>query len=593
MTSNTLTLTVSDYLADKDKKDLTVSASAASGLSSKTSSFTRDDNYVAPTVSFLWENANIYFVMTDRFYNGNTANDNSYGRVKVDATGKNIGTFHGGDLAGLTKKLNDGYFTDLGVNAIWVTAPYEQIHGWVGGGSNGDFAHYAYHGYYALDFTEVDANMGTKDELKTFIDTAHSKGVRVVFDIVLNHAGYNTLKDMAEFGFGKLNGITDTWTPGSGQTWHSHHGSIDYTDVASWSKWWSPTWVRSGVAGYTAGGGDDLTKTLDSLPDFITGSTSGVGLPEVLKTKKSQGKTSVTEIAGYAPKDYLVKWLTDWVRTYGVDGFRCDTAKHVELNVWKDLKDKGVAALRDWKAANPTKKLDDLDFWMTGEVWGHGADRSNYYDNGFNSIINFGYQSTVNNGVNSYSGMDSTYSGYAGMSYNPLSYISSHDTSLFYKGDDSKQKKVGTLMLLNPKAVQTFYGDEYGRTFGETGSDPFQGTRSDFSWTESTGSKNSTLVHWQKVGKFRNKHISIGAGSHSKISDAPYAFSRTYNQNGVVDKTVCVLGASGSTSITVSSTFADGTSVRDAYTGNVATVSGGSVTFTADSNGVILIEENK
>ncbi|MBE4116394.1 alpha-amylase, partial [Vibrio parahaemolyticus] len=82
------------------------------------------------------------FVMTDRFYNGNPDNDNSYGRNK---DGKyEIGTFHGGDLAGLTKKLD--YIESLGVNAIWITSPLEQIHGWVGGGDKGDFKHYGYHG---------------------------------------------------------------------------------------------------------------------------------------------------------------------------------------------------------------------------------------------------------------------------------------------------------------------------------------------------------------------------------------------------------------------------------------------------------------
>ena len=79
---------------------------------------------------FSWDNATVYFVMTDRFYNGNPDNDNSYGRSK---DGKyEIGTFHGGDLAGLTKKLD--YIESLGVNAIWITSPLEQIHGWVGGG---------------------------------------------------------------------------------------------------------------------------------------------------------------------------------------------------------------------------------------------------------------------------------------------------------------------------------------------------------------------------------------------------------------------------------------------------------------------------
>ena len=80
--------------------------------------------------TFSWDNATVYFVMTDRFYNGNPDNDNSYGRSKDGQD--EVGTFHGGDLAGLTEKLD--YIESLGANAIWITSPLEQIHGWVGGG---------------------------------------------------------------------------------------------------------------------------------------------------------------------------------------------------------------------------------------------------------------------------------------------------------------------------------------------------------------------------------------------------------------------------------------------------------------------------
>ncbi|ETJ35452.1 Alpha-amylase, partial [human gut metagenome] len=105
---------------------------------------------------FDWHNATVYFVLTDRFENGDPSNDQSYGRHKDGMA--EIGTFHGGDLRGLTNKLD--YLQQLGVNALWISAPFEQIHGWVGGGTKGDFPHYAYHGYYTQDWTNLDANMG-------------------------------------------------------------------------------------------------------------------------------------------------------------------------------------------------------------------------------------------------------------------------------------------------------------------------------------------------------------------------------------------------------------------------------------------------
>lgn len=144
---------------------------------------------------FNWHNATVYFVLTDRFVNGNPANDNSYGRQKDGM--QEIGTFHGGDLEGLTTKLD--YLQQLGVNALWISSPLEQIHGWVGGGTKGDFPHYGYHGYYNQDWTKLDASMGTEDDLRRLVDEAHKRGIRILFDVVMNHTGYSTLADMQEF----------------------------------------------------------------------------------------------------------------------------------------------------------------------------------------------------------------------------------------------------------------------------------------------------------------------------------------------------------------------------------------------------------
>ena len=149
---------------------------------------------------FDWHNATVYFVLTDRFENGDPNNDQSYGRHKDGMA--EIGTFHGGDLRGLTNKLD--YLQQLGVNALWISAPFEQIHGWVGGGTKGDFPHYAYHCYYTQDWTNLDANMGSEADLRTLVDSAHQRGIRILFDVVMNHTGYATLADMQEYQFGAL-----------------------------------------------------------------------------------------------------------------------------------------------------------------------------------------------------------------------------------------------------------------------------------------------------------------------------------------------------------------------------------------------------
>ena len=501
--------------------------------------------------AFSWDNATVYFVMTDRFNNGNPANDNSYGRSK---DGKDeIGTFHGGDIKGLTEKLD--YLEELGINAIWITAPYEQLHGWVGGGIRGDFKHYAYHGYYVLDFTKIDQNVGTEAEFKAFVDAAHKRGIRVVMDVVMNHTGYATLADMQEFKFGatqdfdkpieEILGVTNwtEWQPGAGENWHSFNNFIDYGNAVWADTWWGRDWIRTDIAGYKKPGRNDLTMMLAYLPDFMTESKAYVDLPPFLKNKPD---TNAKYMANATVRDYLVTWLTDWVRTYGVDGFRLDTAKHVEMESIAALKAAGEKALAEWKAKNPQLKIDDAPFWMTAEVWGHDVSKSPYFSKGnLDSIINFTYQ--VKDGpkaLQCVTNAEATFSDYATKvnsdpDFNVLSYISSHDTSLFMdrsaKNDLTKQKQIAAPFLMLPGGVQIFYGDETGREMGPFGSDKMQGTRSYMNWDDLNKPEYAALVaHWQKLGQFRNRHTAIGGGQHSLISEAPYTFSRVNGDDRVV-----------------------------------------------------------
>ena len=167
----------------------TTSASAATNSSVSTQA-------VQPTTgdasTFSWDNATVYFLLTDRFNNGDKSNDHAYGRG-LDQSGNAVSGvdqsafFQGGDFAGITQKIEEGYFDNLGVNAIWLSAPYEQIHGYVVGGNETSFAHYSYHGYYVLDYTESDKNFGTKEEFRKLVDTAHNHGIRIVMEIGRAH----------------------------------------------------------------------------------------------------------------------------------------------------------------------------------------------------------------------------------------------------------------------------------------------------------------------------------------------------------------------------------------------------------------------
>ena len=595
---------------------------------------------------FSWDNATVYFVLTDRFLDSDESNNHSYGRGlqedgKTPVEGldykNNPGTFHGGDLNGLTQKVTEGYFNDLGVNAIWITAPYEQIHGYTSGNKKGDnankypdpekggFPYYSYHGYWTLDYTNIDANMGTADDFEKFVDSCHERGIRVVMDIVMNHVGYVTMYDAQEYGFADALKSSDAGVP-----WKTYYfGNSTFltggkpesqnfwvTDSDVWANWWGPGFVRADYPGYTAAGGDDYHMSLSGLPDVVTEkSASEVPTPPLLVNKwKGEGRYDKEQKelddffskTGYKkqPRYYIIKWLTDYVREYGVDGFRCDTAKHVDLDAWNDLKIEADKALKEWRQNNPTKPGAEWtdDFWMTGEAWGHGMGKSPYFSNGFDSMINFQFNKTGDP-----AGMEGTYSSYAKTinsdpDFNVLSYLTSHDdsdsTSGVWNSDNEGMKKQGTCLLLAPGAVQIYYGNEVNRGLGWEDWFPNdykdQRFRTDMDWNKiatDAGTKD-VLAHWQKVGQFRNDHIAVGAGQHEQLSASPYTFKRTYHlEEEDEDKVVVsVPGAAGTYEVSVGDVFDDGETVTDAYSGEKYEVSGGAVSATCDANGVILLE---
>ena len=499
----------------------------------------KDGSQPAP---FTWQNATVYFALTDRFQNGDPSNDGSYGRTKDGA--QEVGTWHGGDFKGLTSKLD--YIAGLGATAIWISPVVEQVHGWVGGGS-GDFKHYGYHGYWALDFTRLDANYGTFAELQALVDQAHARGLRVLLDVVLNHPGYATGDDLVQYlpeVFKDGTGAQfQAFTPSGAQTWTSWNDLVDYKN-SFWQNWWSPKWIRAGLGPsgmFQPGGTDELTRSVGFLPDFKTESSVQVDSPLFFSRKGIVADSTGTV------RDNLVKWQTDWVRKLGIDGFRCDTAKNVDLATWSALKTAAVQALKDWKSTHA--HLDEAAFWMTAEVFPHGVFKDAYFTaGGFDAVLNFDFQpaltallqtsKTLGDGAVDLEGL---YQGAAAaISFDPafdvLNYLSSHDTALFFdrmKNDPELQRQAGSALLLAPGGAQIFYGDESGRKLGPGLSDPVQGTRSDMNWSTSDA---TILEHWQKLGTFRKNHAAVGGGAHAMLKSpaGTYAFSRKLAGDAVV-----------------------------------------------------------
>lgn len=535
------------------------------------------------------DNPIVYFAMTDRFRRGPHAPRACYGRT-MDGIDE-IGTFHGGDFDGITERLAAGWFTALGVNAIWITAPYEQIHGWVCG-SNAEFRHYAYHGYWALDFTAVDANLGSCADLRRMIDLAHTLRIRIVFDVVLNHPGY---ADLLTLGALLPQAVRPGYASATLDDYDSHYTvpplaaqHDPHAHAHPLANWWGGAWVRAGLPGYPAPGTDDLTMQLAGLPDFRTESDAHVTLPGFLRDKPG---SVLRTLAATTVRGYLVGWLSAWVAAFGVDGFRCDSVKHVEVESWQALKKGAVAALAQWKREHPDRAIDDAPFWMTGEVFANGIERNAYHAHCFDNLINFQFQHEVAaiflppdapkpSAPLAFARIDALYRRYARAlagrpGYNVLSYISSHDTMLFPR---ESLFDAGTALLLVPGGVQIFYGDESARPEGPfPPSEPIQATRSDMNWD----SLDATLLrHWRLLGRFRARHVALARGSHHKLGQFPYVFARVDDASG--DRVLVLIGNMPSITVQVASVFQDGAHLRDAYTGATLVVAGGLITLPLD-----------
>ncbi|MEO1053002.1 MAG: alpha-amylase family glycosyl hydrolase [Bacteroidota bacterium] len=522
---------------------------------------------------FMWENATVYFLLTDRFNNGNQANDQSFDR---QADGAKLRSFTGGDIPGVIQKLDEGYFEKLGVSALWFTPVFEQIHGYTDEGTGKT---YAYHGYWPRDWTAIDPNFGNYEDLKTLVDKAHQKGIRILMDVIINHTGPVTPSDSV----------------------------------------WPDEWVRtSPQCTYEDFNSTVVCTLVENLPDVKTESNDAVALPDFLKAKwEAEGRleNEMAELDAFfsrtghprAPRFYIMKWLTDYVRELGIDGFRVDTAKHTEPSIWDELFKEALAALKEWKTNHPDDKLDDQDFFMVGEVYGYsvghgtafpmGDTAVNFFDNGFKSLINFAFKGDANK---SYEELFTDYSqalnSGALANYSIMNYLASHDDGYPFDQQRERVFESATKLLLTPGAAQIYYGDETARPLLVEGSEGDANLRSYMNWedlegnAEQNGYKIQDLYdHYGKLGQFRREHPAVGAGIHEKLADAPYTFKRTLSKDGYSDRVVVAIGDDIS-DISVAGVFEDGTEVKDHYSGNVATVKDGKVNF-GETKNVVLISE--
>ena len=515
-------------------------------------------------VPFTWDNATIYFLMTDRFYNADLSNDYQHNPDNPPAP---LRGFMGGDIKGVTAKIKEGYFNKLGVNAIWLTPLVENIQGSVNEGTGNSFG---FHGYWTRDWTAIDPRIGTEEDLEELVTIAHKNGIRILMDIVANHTGPVTAIDTK----------------------------------------WPDSWVKTGPRCVYQDAKSTIDCTLvDNLPDVRTESDQEVDLPDFLIEKwKKEGRyeREIAElddwfkVTGYprTPVNYIIKWIVDLIKKYGVDGFRVDTVKHTEQYVWRNLWNAANTAWEDYKSKNPNKIIDDQPFYMVGEVYGYYISAGRYYDygdrkvdffsDGFHALINFDFKGDANNDF------ETIFSKYDRLLHGPLTgksvvnYISSHDDGGPFDLNRSRGKESATKLLLCQGGAQIYYGDEIARTLTAT-ADGDATLRSFMPW-EQVSTNQGLLLHWQKLGKFRRDNPSVGAGRHKLVSSSPYIFERSYRKDDYENKVLVGMGKSiGTSSLNVLSTFAEGTVLRDAYSGKTAIVKKGLVSFDVEED-ILLIE---
>ena len=244
----------SEMPIEPELQAVTISATVDTTLGTKTLPITVTDQYgnkFSTTVDveitdrvkknendFDWDEAVVYFMMTDRFFDGNESNNTASG---TDTYGDNPGLYHGGDFAGVTAKLD--YLQDLGVNTIWLTPIVKNIAGVTVTDEGKEDVPYnaAYHGYWASDFTKLNPTMGTTEEFKTMISEAHKRGMRIMVDIVVNHAGYGTESTFADMLRDK------SVSEGDIKSWQS--GLPDFAtenaDVRAKLVEWQTSWMRN------------------------------------------------------------------------------------------------------------------------------------------------------------------------------------------------------------------------------------------------------------------------------------------------------------------------------------------------------------
>ncbi|WP_062518802.1 pullulanase-type alpha-1,6-glucosidase [Demequina silvatica] len=425
-----------------------------------------DDALVAPPVRQAGSGEQFYFVMTDRFANGDPSNDEgglAGDRLETGFDPTSTGFYNGGDLAGLHSRLD--YIEGLGTTAIWLTPSFKNrpVQG------AGADASAGYHGYWVTDFTQIDPHLGTNAELEALIADAHARGIKVYFDIITNHTadvidyaeGEYSYIETADQPYRDANG--DAFDPGDYAGTGTFpaldaDASFPYTPViaAGDADVKVPAWLNDPTLYHNRG---DSTWTGESVTygDFV-------GLDDLMTEHP-------TVVDGFV--DVYQGWID-----LGIDGFRIDTAKHVNFEFWEQWSQEVL----DYAHANGKP-----DFFMFGEVYDADPVKLAPYvrDTDMSSVLDFTFQSSAVSYAsgNSARGLATLYAGddrytTATTSATALpTFLGNHDmgrVGYFLSGTDAplaRTELAHDLMFLGRGQPVVYYGDEQGFAGADPGND--------------------------------------------------------------------------------------------------------------------------
>ncbi|MEL6890628.1 MAG: pullulanase-type alpha-1,6-glucosidase, partial [Actinomycetota bacterium] len=408
----------------------------------------------------------IYFVMTDRFENGDPSNDQAGltgDRLQhgFDPTDKAF--HHGGDLAGLVSQLD--YIESLGTTAIWITPPFKNDYVQTEGGPGSESS--SYHGYWQVDYTQIDPHYGTNAEMQAFVADAQSRGIKVLFDVVPNHTGdvitYEegvfSYRNKADFPYTDADGnvFDDRDFEGTGTFPDLDPAtSFPYTPVipAGEETAKAPAWLNDPIY-YHNRGNSTFVGENSQYGDFF-------GLDDLFHEHP-------------VVVDGMIDIHQNMITEFGIDGFRVDTVKHVSDGFWEAF----VPAIFEH-----AESLGDDDFIMFGEVFGESVEfRARYSTElDFEGTLDFGFDSAAKRFATSaptteladFFASDDHYTDHDSSAHSLATFIGSHDTGRFAQtvrgadpsSSDAEQADRVTLgyalnFFTRGRPV-VYYGDEQG-----------------------------------------------------------------------------------------------------------------------------------